>query len=113
MSLQRPDLYFFHQPILADAPLSDSPSLSTPASKALTQGDPLVDKGGQDIVLLGAILLVIGVVALVGFFSRKIEHVIAAALVMSGFFSRKIEHVIAAALVMSLVMIGFFLATHH
>lgn len=96
MNPQLDNLRLPHQQILiADAPISEPLPSSTELPTHATKNDPLIAKGGQDIVIFGVVLLMVGVVAIVGFLSRRIEHAI------------------AAALVMSLLLIGFFIVTRH
>lgn len=70
-------LYLF----LASAPLPDPSDLRPPATG--TRTDPLIDKGGELTVSIGAVLLVIGIAALVGVFSRRIEYAVFTALILS------------------------------
>ncbi len=66
--------------ILADAPLPDPKTLHSPSS---TQADPLINHGEQLIVYVGTFILVVGVVAIVGLFSRRFEYALITALVLS------------------------------
>lgn len=63
--------------LLANAP--------TPLSSPSVQSDPLIDQGGQLTVYIGSALIILGVAAIVGFFSRRIEHAVVAALALSLF----------------------------
>ncbi len=74
---------FFSMPI-GSAPLPDPKALETePAHTPAPQNDPLIATGWEKIIYLGVILIVLAVLVLVGFLSRKIEHVLALALIMS------------------------------
>lgn len=66
--------------LLADAPLPDPTTLSSPAN---THPDPTIDQGGQMLVYIGTALLVLGAAATVGFFSRRVEHALFTALALS------------------------------
>lgn len=66
--------------LLADAPISDPSPLQTPSN---IHSDPLIDKGGQVTIYIGTALFALGIVAVVGFFSRRVEHAIIAALALS------------------------------
>ncbi|MBL1178263.1 hypothetical protein [Pantanalinema sp. GBBB05] len=66
--------------LLADTPLPDPTTLSSPING---QPDPLIDQGGQLTIYIGASLIIIGIVAIVGFFSRRVEHALLTALVLS------------------------------
>ena len=68
---------------LADIPLPDPKTLDSPP--ATPQTDPLIDQGGANITYIGVFLLIVGVAAVVGAFSRKIEHAIFTALILSTF----------------------------
>ncbi len=48
-----------------------------------TKDEPMIDQGGQHLVIFGVVLFMLGVIAVVGILSRRIEHAIMAALVMS------------------------------
>lgn len=64
--------------------LPEHPSLETQKpSVGATNSDPLIAKGGEKIVYMGCFLLVIGLVAIVGVVSRRIEYAILLALVLS------------------------------
>ncbi len=66
--------------LLGDAPLPDPNNLSSPSN---VQADPLIDHGGQFTVYVGTALLVLGVAAAVGFFSRRVEYALLTALALS------------------------------
>jgi hypothetical protein len=66
--------------LLADTPLPDPRTLSSPTS---SHPDPLIDQGGQLTVYVGSLLLIIGITALVGFFSRRVEHALMTAFTLS------------------------------
>lgn len=66
---------------LADAPLTDPQDLNTPAPDVTT--DPLIDKGGQIAIRVGAILLICAISSIIGVLSRRIEHALFVALVLS------------------------------
>ncbi|MFB2891767.1 hypothetical protein ACE1CI_02370 [Aerosakkonemataceae cyanobacterium BLCC-F50] len=66
--------------LLADAPLPDPKTLHSPSS---TQADPLINHGEQLSVYIGTFLLVVGIVAIVGFFSRRFEYALITALALS------------------------------
>lgn len=66
--------------LLADAPLTDPRALSSPITR---QPDPLIDQGGQIAIYIGTALIFVAIVAIVGFFSRRIEHALITALVLS------------------------------
>ncbi len=70
--------------LLADGPFPDPQRLGQAASDA--QADPLVDKGGEVTVYIGAFLLIAGIAALVGVFSRRVEHAIFTAFGLSAVF---------------------------
>ncbi len=67
--------------LLADAPLTDPTTL--PSHPPNVQSDPLIDHGGQLTVYIGTALIILGIVAIVGFFSRRVEYAIFAALALS------------------------------
>ncbi|HEY9661660.1 MAG TPA: hypothetical protein V6C65_24655 [Allocoleopsis sp.] len=71
-------LFLFN--LLADAPLTD-PQAVKPSPNI--QSDPLVDQGAALTVHIGAILIVLAIAAIVGFFSRKAEYAIFTGLVLS------------------------------
>jgi hypothetical protein len=66
--------------LLADGPLPDPKTLnqSPPA-----QPDPLVDQGGQFTIYIGIFLLILVAAAIVGIFSRRIEHALITAFGLS------------------------------
>lgn len=66
--------------LLADAPLSDPSTLSAPGTG---QADPLIDQGGQLTVYIGSALIIVVIAAIVGFFSRRVEHALMTAFVLS------------------------------
>ncbi|MBE9182703.1 hypothetical protein IQ268_29640 [Oculatella sp. LEGE 06141] len=66
--------------LLAGTPL---PALSTLSSPATGQSDPLIDQGSQLTVYVGSALIIVGIAAVVGFFSRRIEHALITAFVLS------------------------------
>ncbi|WP_228061881.1 hypothetical protein [[Phormidium] sp. LEGE 05292] len=66
--------------LLADGPLPDPKTLHSPSN---VPADPLINHGEQLSVYIGSFLLVIGIVAIVGFFSRRFEYALIAALVLS------------------------------
>jgi hypothetical protein len=66
--------------LLADASLPDPETLNSPSS---VHPDPLIDRGGQITVYIGTALLVVGIAAAVGFFSRRVEHALFTALGLS------------------------------
>lgn len=66
--------------LLADAPLPDPTTLNSPI-----HDDPLIDRGGQITVYIGTALLVLVITAIVGFFSRRVEHALFTALGLSLF----------------------------
>lgn len=65
--------------LLADAPLPEPSALHSPN----VHPDPLIDRGGQLTVYIGSALLVICIAAIVGFFSRRVEHALMTALGLS------------------------------
>lgn len=69
--------------LFADAPLTDPEGLSRPAPSV--QSDPLIDKGGEITIYIGLAVLIIAAAAVVGAFSRRVEHAIVTALVLSLF----------------------------
>jgi len=66
--------------LLADSPLPDPTTLGSPSS-AVT--NPMIDHGGQLIVYIRTFLIVLGIGAIVGFFSRRVEHALITTLVFS------------------------------
>jgi hypothetical protein len=72
--------------LLADVPLPDPKSLRQPPSPTNAQHDPLIAHGWQNTAYIGAFILVLCVAGLVGFFSRRVEHALFAALSLSGLF---------------------------
>lgn len=66
--------------LLADGPLPDPKTLASPP---ISHNDPSIDHGGQVIVYIGVTLFVLSVVALVGFFSRRVEYALFTALALS------------------------------
>lgn len=59
------------------------PALTSLISSTKGQPDPLINRGGQLTVYIGASLIIIGIAAIVGFFSRRVEHALLIALVLS------------------------------
>jgi hypothetical protein len=83
-SLQPLDPLHSVHPLLADGPLPDPRTLETqspPANSA--NNDPLIAKGWQHVTYAGVALLAVGILALVGWLSRKIEHVVIVGLILS------------------------------
>ncbi|MGA7933797.1 MAG: hypothetical protein WCA35_09640 [Kovacikia sp.] len=78
--------------LLADAPRSDI-TLNQPPPPS--QSDPMVDQGGELTVYIGIFLLIIGIAAIVGIFSRRVEHAL------------------MTALGLSIIPIAFFLFSRH
>jgi hypothetical protein len=68
---------------LADIPLPDPKTLDSPPTTP--QADPLIDQSGATITYVGVFLLIVGIAAVVGAFSRKIEHALFTALILSTF----------------------------
>lgn len=66
--------------LLADAPLLNSTTLPAPSN---AQADPSIDHGGQLVVYIGIALIILGVTATVGFFSRRVEHALITAFALS------------------------------
>jgi uncharacterized membrane protein YphA (DoxX/SURF4 family) len=66
--------------LLADAPLPDPTALRSPSG---LQNDPTIDHGGQFAIYVGLLLMVACIAAIVGFFSRRVEHALITALVLS------------------------------
>lgn len=66
--------------LLAEASLPDPTTLPSPTNG---QPDPLIDQGGQLMVYMGAGLIIVVIAAIVGFFSRRVEHALLIALVLS------------------------------
>jgi hypothetical protein len=66
--------------LLADTPLSEPSALPAPVNG---HPDPLIDQGGQITVYIGSALIAMGIVAVVGFFSRRIEHALITAFALS------------------------------
>ncbi len=50
---------------------------------AASGSEPLIDKGGQNVVFLGVALLAIAIVTVVGILSPRVEHAIIAAILLS------------------------------
>ncbi|MBW4520121.1 MAG: hypothetical protein KME16_10530 [Scytolyngbya sp. HA4215-MV1] len=65
---------------LADDPL---PAPTTGHSPIHVTPDPLIDHGGQLTIYIGTALLILGLAATVGFFSRRVEHALITAFVLS------------------------------
>ncbi len=79
------------QTFFADKALPNPKTLRSEQQTAKdAQSDPLIARGWQKATYIGTALLAFGIVALVGIFSRKVEHMI------------------VAALMLTLVIIGFF-----
>ena len=66
--------------LIADGPLPDPTPLQSPSN---LHPDPLIDRGGQLTIYIGTALLIIGIAAAVGFFSRRVEHALFTALALS------------------------------
>lgn len=66
--------------LLADTPLPNPTTLHTPSSAHV---DPSIDHGGQLAVYIGLALLALGITAVVGFLSRRVEHALLTALALS------------------------------
>jgi len=66
--------------LLADGPLPDPTTVRSPAN---ISPDPTIDHGGQALIYMGLFLLILGITAVVGFFSRRVEHALITALVLS------------------------------
>jgi uncharacterized membrane protein HdeD (DUF308 family) len=47
------------------------------------QPDPLIDTGGEVTVYVGSFILILGIAAIVGVFSRRVEHALFTAFVLS------------------------------
>ncbi|BAZ70948.1 hypothetical protein NIES4106_57450 (plasmid) [Fischerella sp. NIES-4106] len=47
------------------------------------QTDPLIDKGGEVTIYIGAFLIIIAIAAIIGVLSRRIEHAVLTALGLS------------------------------
>ncbi len=72
------------QEFLADAVLPDPKTLQSQQSPGhKINPDPLIAQGWEGTVYIGSALLIAGIVAIVGFVSRRIEHVIVLALILS------------------------------
>jgi len=90
-SLKNYQLPYHAQTLFADKALPDPKTLrSEQQTSHDAQSDPLIAHGWQKATYIGTALLAFGFVALVGIFSRKVEHMI------------------VAALMLTLVIIGFF-----
>lgn len=67
----------FQAPERLVATTQENPSFGT------TQKDPLIDRGLQDWQYIGIVAFAIGAIAIVGFFSRRIEYALLFALALS------------------------------
>lgn len=87
----------YSQPLfIAAGPLPNPETLRTeqPLTNA-AKDDPSIAKGWETSVYVGSAFVVLGVLAIVGIFSQKIEHVVTMTLILTGIL-------IACFLVMSL-----------
>lgn len=70
--------------LFADAPLANPETLRTEQpTQATVKNDPLIAKNWQITTYAGSVFIVLGVLAVVGIFSQKIEYVIGIALIIS------------------------------
>ena len=69
--------------LVGSAPLPDPKTLQTQPDKDAINHDPLIAKGWENTAYIGSALLVLIVLAAVGWFSRKLEYVIILALFLS------------------------------
>jgi hypothetical protein len=69
--------------LIGSAPLPDPKTLQTQVDKDAVNRDPLIAKGWENTAYIGSALLVLIILAAVGWFSRKLEYVIILALFFS------------------------------
>ncbi|XGV98579.1 MAG: hypothetical protein ACAF41_06505 [Leptolyngbya sp. BL-A-14] len=65
--------------LLADAPLPDPTTLNAPR----VHDDASIDHGGQIAVYIGLALFGLGITAVIGFLSRRVEYALLTALALS------------------------------
>ncbi len=70
--------------LIASTPLPNPKTLETqPPSENPVSRDPLIAAGWQNVTYAGSVMVMLGVLAIIGIFSQKIEYVIGIAFVLS------------------------------
>ncbi|MFH7027979.1 MAG: hypothetical protein ACHBN1_21915 [Heteroscytonema crispum UTEX LB 1556] len=70
--------------LIASTPLPDPKTLRTEqGSESIVKDDPLIAKGWENTAFIGAGMLILGILTVVGIFSQRIEYVMITGLVIS------------------------------